>query len=60
MKNIHLGIAAAVLALFGFVAPSYAGETSAQMEKMKGEVKGTTEEAKGQTKGAVEDVKGTR
>jgi hypothetical protein len=60
MKRVHLGVAIGMLALFGFVVPSYAGETTATMEKMKGEAKGTTEEVKGQAKGAVEDVKGNK
>ena len=60
MKSVHLGVAIGMLALFGVVVPSYAGETTATMEKMKGETKATTEEVKGEAKGAVEDVKGNK
>src|SRR5215467_8822944 len=55
-----LMLAVAVFMGMAFSSASFAGETSATMEKAKGEAKAMGEEVKGQTKGAVEDVKGNK
>jgi hypothetical protein len=53
-------LAVAVCLGMAFPSASFAGETSATMEKMKGETKAMGEEVKGTSKGAVEDAKGNK
>jgi hypothetical protein len=57
-RMIRKGIVLAAMFVMTGLGVSYAGETGAKMEEMKGDMKGAVEEGKGNVKGAVEDMKG--